>query len=190
MNPVDPSASSHLEVLGVAVACLVPALPAGWKAASLRGDSFNKWAERVDVTHVGLTERAAAELLDLQDRITDALGSSSAAFNPSQAIADPKPLIDGATRCASLLRTRDRLRPRFRRYSRLGSGLLTAVSVYVLSLLVGGLYYAGHLRDQWVRDAAFGAGGLAVGSAILLFCAYAYYENRLAVAEELAQETV
>lgn len=154
----------------------------------MRGDVFSKWNDRVEVAHAGLTERASIELLRLQERITEALGATDGPFEPTQVIADPRPLIEAASRCAALLKTRDRVRKRFRRYRRLGPVLLAAVTLYVLALIGGTLYYTDRMTNSWLKSSAIGVGAFAVLVAIILFVSYAYYENRLSVAEELAQE--
>jgi hypothetical protein len=184
--PGTAAQPDHLEALGVAVACLLPALPAGWKAASLRGDIFQRWAERVDVARAGLTERAKDELLNLQAEIAHALGGPGGDFSPAEVIADPAPLVDGAKRCADILRARDKLHARFRRHRSLGPMLLGVVGVYVLGWIVATLHYTGV-----VDSTAFGVVGvvvaaIAVLAGVLIFIVYATCESQLARAEELS----
>jgi len=185
---VPPAAAQpdYLETLAVAVACLVPALPAGWKAASLRGDIFQKWAGRVDVAHAGLTERAKDELLDLQAEIANALGGTGGSFSPAEVIADPAPLVAGAKRCADILHARDKLHSRFRRHRRLGSLLLCVVAVYVLGWVVGILHYTEIVHSTWVGVVGLAVLGSAVLAAVIVFIVYAAGESQLARAEELS----
>ncbi len=184
--PTSSSQPDHLEALGVAVACLLPALGAGWRAASLRGDTFNKWSERVDVTHAGLTERAKSELLALQTEIGRVLGGAGGEFSPAEVIADPAPLVAAANRCADVLRARDKLRTRFRRHRRLGPFLLGIVAVYVVGWIVATLHYTDVVHPTAVGVIGVAIGGLAAVAGVTIFVMYAIYEARLARAEELS----
>ncbi|MCW3047310.1 MAG: hypothetical protein JWO74_1594 [Solirubrobacterales bacterium] len=184
--PATAAQPDHLGTLGLAVACLLPALPAGWKAAGLRGDIFQKWAERVDVAHAGLTERAKDELLNLQAEIANALGGPGRSFSPAEVIADPVPLVDGAKRCADILRARDKLHARFRRHRRLGRLLLGVVAVYVLGWIVATLHYSDVVYPTWVGITGIAVAGSAVFAGVLVFIVYATCESQLARAEELS----
>jgi hypothetical protein len=180
---VTDGGSDHLGLLAVAIACLIPALPAGWKAASLRGDIFNKWSERVDLAHAGLTERIKDELLSLQAEIDRALGGAGADL-PAQVVADPGPLVASANRCAELLHTRDRLRGRFRRHRRMGPILIGVVVIYVVGWVLATAHYTDIVRSKWVGITGLAIAGTAIGLAIIVFLAYAYFESKLAIAEE------
>lgn len=184
--PPAPAEPDHLETLAVAVACLLPALPAGWKAAGLRGDTFQKWAGRVDVAHAGLTERAKDELLRLQGEIANTLGSPGGDFSPAEVIADPAPLVDGAKRCADILRARDKLHARFRRHRRLGPLLLGVVALYALGWIVATLHYTDVISQRWVGIVGIAVAGAAVVAGVGIFIVYATCEYQLARAEELA----
>jgi hypothetical protein len=184
--PATASSPDHLEALGVAVACLLPALGAGWRAASLRGDTFNKWSERVDLAHAGLTERAKDELLSLQDEIGRVLGGAGGEFSPAEVIADPAPLVAAANRCADVLRARDNLRTRFRRHRRLGPLLLGIVAVYVIGWTIATLHYTDVVHPTVVGVIGIVIGGVAVLAGIAVFVLYATYEARLSRAEELS----
>lgn len=184
--PTTTTQPDHLQTLGVAVACLLPALPAGWKAAGLRGDIFKKWAERVDVAHAGLTERAKDELLHLQAEIAIALGGTSGSFSPAEILADPAPLVDGANRCADILRARDKLHTRFRRHRRLGPLLLGAVAMYVLGWILATLHFTDVVDPTWFGIAGLAVAGSAALGGILIFVIYATCESQLARAEELS----
>src|SRR5438477_234467 len=94
--------------LGLAVVCLLPALGAGWKASSLRGDIGGRWSERVNLIHAGLQKRAVDELTQLQVAIGKMLGGTAGSFSPVTVWADPGPIVDRANRCAEILRTGDK----------------------------------------------------------------------------------
>lgn len=181
-----PAEPDHLAALGIAVACLLPAIPAGWKAAGLRGDTFNKWSERVEIAHAGLTERAKDELIDLQTDIGTALGGPGLTFSPAEVIADPAPLVAGAKRCADILRARDKLHTRFRRHRRLGPILLGAVGIYIVGWILATLHYTDRVHPQLVGVVGIVVASLAAIAAIMVFIVYAVCESQLARAEELA----
>ena len=184
---MDSSSSDHVGVLVLSVACFVPVLPAAWKAASLRGDIFNKWSERVDVAHAGLSERANAELLELQSQIAESVGGGSeGAFTPAEVWLDPDPFIGRANRCATLLRARDKLRRRFRRHRQLGPTLIPLIVVYVAGWLLATLYFTEVLAERWEKWLGFTLGGVAASGGLIVFGLYAYYESKLTAAEEMA----
>src|SRR5258708_3997575 len=118
--------------LAVSVACLLPALGAGWKASSLRGDIGNRWSDRVNIAHAGLHERAVVELTRLQVAIGEMLGGAVGSFSPIAVWTDPGPIVDRANRCAEILHTRDKLFARLRRHRRNGSFLIPIIVVYVI----------------------------------------------------------
>jgi hypothetical protein len=176
--------------LGVAVACLLPALGAGWKASGLRGDIGSRWNDRVNIAHAGLHERAIAELTQLQIEIGELLGGAVGAFNPATVWADPGPIVKRANRCAQILRTRDRLQARLMRHRHNGSLLMPVVAVYVVGW-IGVTLFTTRLFDwHWtrlhsVKTAGLWACGAAIVAGIIVVGVYAYYESKLAEAEEL-----
>jgi hypothetical protein len=174
----------HVGALGIAVGCLLPALGAGWKAASWRGDVYNKWSDRVDLAHAGLNERATRELVALQEAISEALGP--AGFIPAEVWTDPDPLVKRANRCGRLLRARERLRGRFRRLRQLGPILIPTVVAYILGWLAATLYFTDVVEASWAKWLGYAVGGLAVCVIVAVFCLYAYFESKLTAAEEMA----
>jgi hypothetical protein len=184
---MDSSNSDHLGVLVLSVACFAPVLPAAWKAASLRGDIFNKWSERVDLAHAGLNERATSELLELQAQISEIVGGTGeGAFTPAEVWLDPDPFIDRANRCATLLRARDKLRGRFRRHRQLGPTMIPLIVVYVAGWLLATLFFTEVIHHPWEKILGFVLGGVAAAGALIVFALYAYYEAKLTAAEEMA----
>jgi hypothetical protein len=172
-------------VLAVAVPCLLLVLPAAWKAASLRGDIFNKWSERVDLAHAGLHDRAITELLGLQDDISEALGGATG-FTPAEVWIDPDPLVRRANQCAELLHARDKLHGRFLRHRQLGPVLIPGVVAYVVGWLAATLYFTDVIKGLWAMVLGFVLGGLAIVTGVVVFGLYAYFESKLTAAEEMA----
>src|SRR6266567_4507188 len=179
MEPADPD---QFKILTFAVVILLPALPVAWKAAGWRGDTFKKWSDRVDIAHAGLNERASAELVALQDDISDMLAGGL----PGEVSADPDPIVLRANRCAVLLRARDRLRGRFEKYRRLTYLLVPAVVSYFVGWLAGTLYFTEVMHKSWVKLTSFVVGGLAIVTTLCIYVLYAYFESKLTKAEEMA----
>ena len=175
--------AGQTENLLVAVACLVPALPAGWKASSLRGDIGARWTERVDISHARLHQRAVSELQALQQEIGDVLGVSAI---PGEVVVDPGPILDRVRGCAEILRVRDRVRARLRRHRRNGSFLLPIVVVYVIGWAAVTIYVTKAVSWHWLKEGGIGVCAAAIIAAIIVFAIYTYYESRLTAAEELA----
>src|SRR5438874_9036827 len=175
---MESGSSDHLGILALAVVCLLPALGAAWKAASWRGDIFNKWSSRVDFAHAGLNERANAELVALQEALTDALGARGE-FDPDSVAADPDPLVEHANRCAKLLKARDKVRGRFRRLRQLGPVLIPTVAAYLLGWGAATLYFTDVVERSWLKLVGFIVGGIAIAVAVAVFCLYAYFEAKL-----------
>ena len=179
------SNGERLAILGIAIGCLLPALPMLWKAASWRGDAFRKWSERVDLAHAGLNERATSELFALQGEIGDALGGATG-FTPAEVWTDPDPLVARANRCAAFLRARDRLRGRLSRHLRLGTVLIPTLVAYILGWVAATLYFTEVLHEFWAKVAGLVLGGAALAVATGIFALYAYFEAKLTAAEEMA----
>jgi hypothetical protein len=183
MAASDPD---YVGVIPIAVACLLPAIIAGWKAASWRGDVFNKWSDRVTVTHAGLNERATRELIELQDEVSAALAGDPDQFSPAQLSVDPDPLVAHANLCARLLVARDRLRPRFRRYRLLGRILIPIIVLYVAGVILATLHFVEVLDGSWAKWVGLVTVAAAVIAGVMVFGLYAHYESRLTAAEEMA----
>lgn len=179
------TADQRIAALGVCVALLLPAFPALWKAAQLRGDTIARWRDRVDVAYSGLTERAVEALLDLQAQANQLLGSSGP-FDPLLAVVDPEPLAAQATRFNKLLRARGLLRSRYNKQLRLvglGSYLIGA---YAVGLVVVAAYYGDVDQVNWTMWGGIAVAGAALVAGAVLLSFYTYIENRLTGAEIMA----
>jgi hypothetical protein len=175
----------RIAVLAVCVALLLPAFPALWKAAQLRGDTIGRWRARVDIAHSGLTERAIEALRDLQAQANQLLGGMDT-FDPLLAMADPGPLATQATRFNKLLRARGLLRRRYDRQVRLVGFGCYLVAAYALGLVVICLYVGGAEHACWTLWAGVALAGAAFIAGGLLLGIYAYIENKLTGAEIMA----
>ena len=182
MNP-----SERVAILGFAAAFLLPAIGALWKAASLRADMFEKWNVRVSLAHNGLSEKAARELLRIQELLSEFL-SPDAPFVPDRIIEDPSRLRAPITKFEELLSAREQVRPRFRRLCNLGPILLFVMPTFMVGDVLTALYHADVLRSRWVAV----IGTVSVVGAVLaltaVIAAYAYLQQRLSTAEILSAE--
>jgi len=181
MNSTGPD---QLTVLTFAIVLLLPAVGVAWKAASWRGDTFNRWSDRVDVAHAGLNERVKAELLALQDEIVDVLVGAAV---PAEIWIDTDPLVAGVNRCAAMLHARDRVRGRFLRYRKLGPFLIPTAAAYILGWLAATLYFTEVVHESGMKLAGFIVGAAAIVTAVTIFGCRVYFESKLTEAEELSK---
>ncbi len=178
----------RIAAIGVSVGLLLPAFPALWKAAGLRGDTNRTWGSRIDLTYAGLTERAIETLRELQAQANQLLGDMSD-FDPALAVVDPDPLAEQATRFNRLLKVRRRLRSRFQRQLRLMSLTVYLVGGYAGGVIVAGTYYVGIQNVHWTGCAGIALACSSLAAGALLLIQYAYLENRLSAAEIMAAPT-
>lgn len=179
------TADQRIAALGVCAVFLLPAFPALWKAAQLRGDTIARWRDRVGVAYSGLTERAVEALRDLQAQADQLLGDMGT-FDPLLAVADPEPLAALATQFNKLLRARGLLRRRYSRQLRLVSLGSYLVAAYVAGVLAVGAYYADGGHEYWTMWAGIGLAGAALVAGGSLLGFYTYIEYRLTGAEIMA----
>lgn len=175
----------RIAALAVCAALLLPAFPALWKAAQLRGDTITRWRDRVDVAYSGLTERAIEALRDLQAEADQILGDMGT-FDPLLAVADPGPLAAQAMRFNKLLRARGLLRRRYNRQLRLVSLGSYLVAAYAVGLIVVGAYLADTEQVHWTLWAGVALAGAALVAGGVLLGFYTYVENGLSGAEIMA----
>jgi len=175
----------RMAALAVCAVFLLPAFPALWKAAQLRGDTITRWRDRVDVAYSGLTERAVEALRHLQAQANQLLGDMDT-FDPLLAVADPEPLAAQATRFNKLLRARAMLRRRYNRQLRLVGLGSFLVAAYAVGLIVVGAYLADGEHVDWTFWAGVALAGAALVAGGLLLGFYTYIENKLAGAEVMA----
>jgi hypothetical protein len=176
----------RVAVLGLGAACIVPALGLLWKSASLRGDEFEKWADRVDVAYAGLSERAIQHLRDLQKATDDLLGDPAVGFVPDLAVVDPGPLAKLTGKFERALVARRRLRWRFNSVMSLCAVAPVLVLVYVVGATAALTYYVEWHRVRWIGIAGLITAGAAIVAGTLLVVSYAYLDSRLTTAEIMA----
>jgi len=179
------TADQRLTALSLCAVFLLPALPALWKAAQLRGDTVKRWRDDVGVAYSGLTERAVETLRDLQAQADQLLGDMDT-FDPLLAVADPEPLAALATQFNKLLRARGLLRRRYSRQLRLVSLCTYLVAAYVVGLAAVAVYYADGGHGYWTMWVGIGLACAALLAGGLLLGFYTYIENKLTGAEIMA----
>jgi hypothetical protein len=179
----------RIAAIGVSVGLLLPAFPALWKAAGLRGDTNNTWAARVDLTYAGLTERAIEVLRELQAQADQLLGDMSD-FDPALVVVDPAPLAGQAGRFSRLLRVRKCLRSRFQRQLFLMSLTVYLVGGYAIGIILAGSYYCNLQSAYWTGWAGIALSGVSLALGAILLVQYTYLEAKLSGAEIMAAPTI
>jgi hypothetical protein len=175
----------RIAAIGVSVGLLLPAFPALWKAAGLRGEINKNWASRVELTYAGLAECAIEALRELQAQANQLLGDMGD-FDPSLAVADPAPLAALAMRFNRLLCVRKRIHSRLRRQLRLMILPVYLVGAYAAGVIMAGAYYVGIENVRWTGWAGIALASVALVGGGLVLIGYAYLENRLTTAEIMA----
>lgn len=180
--------SEQAAAVGVAAALLLPAIPGLWRAASMRGDLFQKWKDRVDLAYNGLSEQAAAELIRIQEITTRLVVSAGEPFDPIRIVQDPSELRDPMMHFLRLLRIRGQLRNRLRSLLFIGPILLVVLPLYALGIVTGALYVAHLVMIKMLFTIGLAATGSALVLLLFLLVAYALLQHRLSSAEILATE--
>jgi hypothetical protein len=176
-------------LLGISVTLLLAGVGALWKAATFRGDMYERWKARVDVTIAGLSERAKSQLFTLQEKITDLLGGSGEAeFDPLMVVVDPSELSEPVSQFQHLIAVRDKLELRFGRLLKLGRVFIAASGLYIIGLVATTTYVVEFTRNRWIG--LVGGAFLLVGvlGLVLGAIAFVYFQQRLSSAEILSEE--
>jgi hypothetical protein len=184
---VDESTSYAFYALVVAL--LVPGGAALWKASSLRGDIFDTWNDRVDVTFAALSERAVNELLALQKEINDLLVESGLdEFDPLKVLVDPAMLSGHVDKYQQLMAARSKLKQRFRHLCRLGPIAIAVISTYLVGVIVATIHFGGLFARWWVSRIGVSLAVAAIIAGVVVMVDYAHLQQRLSLAEMLAEE--
>jgi hypothetical protein len=128
--------ATRYALYALVVALLAPGVVGLLKAASFRGDIFDKWNDRVDVTLAGLSERAVTELLVLQRDINTVLGGTAEGeFDPLKVVVDPSMLSGHVDKYQHCIGVRNKLRKQFAHLLKLGP---ISISCFVISVVMAG----------------------------------------------------
>lgn len=174
-----------LQVLSLGLVLLLAVLAAVWRMASLRGETFDKWRQRVALAEAGLSERAAEELRHMQIEISRLVGTE-AQFDPSRVVADPGDLLAGVLRLKRLIEKRDRVQHRFRLLLLLGPIFFWTLLTLAVGIVLTIIYHGGLASNSLLGDV--GIAICAVSGAIVVICfgVYAYLQQFLSGAEILS----
>lgn len=171
----------------VIVALLAPGGAALWKTASLRGDIFENWNDRVDVTFAGLSERAGRELLTLQQEINELLvAGADGDFDPVKLVVDPSVLSARVNRFQHLIVVRSKLRRRFRRLLGLGPIMVTIAIIYLIGVLLETAYLIELVHILWVSRTGIILAFASLVAGTIATADYIYLQQRLSSAEILS----
>src|SRR6266511_167607 len=98
---------------------------------------YQAWKVRVDLTVAGLSERAASNLITLQQKITKLLGSNyEGEFNPLSVVVDPSELSEPVGQFQHIIEVRDRLDRRFKGLLKLGRIFISAGTLFIAGLVM------------------------------------------------------
>ena len=171
-----------LEVLSLGLVLLLAVLAGVWRTASLRGDTFDKWRQRVELAEAGLSEIAAEELRHLQIEINFLLGAETQ-FSPSQVVADPGKLLASVLRLKRLIETRNRLQSRFTVLLWLGPFFFWTLLTLAVGLVLTFTHHGGVASNPFLGDV--GTVICVVSGTIVVTCfgVYVYLQQFLSSAE-------
>lgn len=178
------SAGDQAQVIGVGVAGLL-AFGAGlWRAASLRGDMNARWRMRVQLATAALDEKTIRQLEAVRAEVDRVLPEGE--FDPTGVIADPAPLSGLAESAVDLHRASLRMNSSLERLVAIGR----VAVVGLVGMLVGTAGATAHYAELWnwapLRALSLAILGLSALLLIGVASGYAYLQDRLASAEELA----
>jgi hypothetical protein len=176
----------QLTVIGIGVGSLLVIGPAIFKAANLRGDTNNKWRDRVDLAVVALDEKIVGELGELRDETDSVLSPANVPFDPAQAIVDPSPLSERVARTAKYYAARVRMKTDLNRAHRLGRVFVVSLSMLAFAVVLLTLFFADLIDWNPMKWAGVVIGGLGLVALIAATVVYVVCVDRLSSAEILA----
>ena len=189
------SEDARYALLAFSTALLIPGVTGLWKAGSLRGDTNEKWRDRVDLAIAALSERAVAQLRILRRSINDVLGPEfqgvEEKFDPLTVVVDPSKFSEPVGKFQHCIQVRNKLRRRFRALLRLGTALIISTGLYLLGLITSTLYFGKFTKytdNRWIGvtgSVLFLLGVLGMASVLVV---YIYLQQRLSSAEILSEE--
>lgn len=178
-----------IEVLSIGLVLLLAVLGAVWRMASLRGDTFDKWRQRVELAEVGLSERAVEELRRMQIEISLLLGTDGR-FDPSRVVADPGDLLVGVLRLKSLIEIREQLRSRFRLLLRLGPIFLWTLLSMGVGILLTFTYYGDIASSPVLGNIGIALSAVSGVIVVICFGVYVYLQQSLSKAEIISENGI
>jgi hypothetical protein len=158
-----------------------------WKAATLRGDTREKWAPRVADAEAGMADRATTEAISMQREIAEVIGSSPGAL-PRLATFDAAPLAKRAAEFQKTLTVGSRVPSDFRWLLRLGPLAILIAVAFLLGLAAVFVDNSELLTSAVLRVGGLIVGMTAVGLGVLLVAGYVVLNQRLSGAEIRAGE--
>lgn len=155
-----------------------------FRAASFTGDMNHRWARRVALSVAVLVEKTISGLEELRAHTNEILPQG--AFNPTEAIANPAPLVSDAQACTQTYQASLRMGSDFRRLLRLGPTFVAALIGSGIGIAALTLHYAELLNWSWLHAVGFAVLGLAAVVLLVAGAVYIFLQDRLSRAEILA----
>ena len=174
-----------IDILSLGAVILLADLGVLLKVASLRGDIYSKWQQRVFLAEAGLSEKAAEELRHLKVQI-DRIVGTRAQFDPTRVVTEPADLLANVLRFKRLIETRERLQGQFRQLRNLGPVLVFTSLAFAVGIVLMFAHYGELTSNTFVRDA--GTVLCVIFGAVAVVCCgiYIYLQHCLSGAEILS----
>lgn len=177
--------NSQLTIIGVGVTCALPAIPAVWKAATLRGATNDSLRSRVYQARAGLSEAAGRCLRQVQEEIDGTLGKPNEEFDPDTVVADPGALVGITQEFENFIRVRDKLEARFGALLFICKWAFVPALVYAVGVLLVTWAFASETEESLYRVGSLSVAGAGIVTGIVILVAYTYLHQRIATAEIL-----
>jgi hypothetical protein len=178
---------SRVAILGLGVAFALPAAAGIWRAATLRSDTFDKLADRVDIAYSGLSELALQRLRDVQGKTDEHLGEVDSNFDPSLAVADPGELVGLTRQFEAAVTVRDKLGFRFDTLLYICKWAWVPALVYLIGVAATTGLQASDTNSHLWRAVAITVGSIGATMCTVVVVMYIYLHAKIASAEILGR---
>lgn len=179
-----------IEVVAVFVGLVLTQGAAIWQLGSLKADLVRDLSQTVEITHAGLDDRAASQLIRVQAQIGSVIPQPGEAFDPLKSVFDPNQLLIPVNKYRDVLQAKKKLRSRFQRLLRIGPRMIAALVPSVVFTGASGLYYTGFNRARGIGQWSLALAGVCVIVCVVMLAQYVFLRDRLARAGILASEVL
>jgi hypothetical protein len=178
------TSGEQIGAIGTGAGVLIVVVGAIVRAATMRGETHNRWQRRVQYSDSALEQREIGELKALRGELEEVLppGEDPVALSTF----DPTPLAERTSHVAKLHASRTRMARAFDVVRRLGHVFTLLLSVFAVATVLLTLYYGELATASWLRVAGLILGGLSVAGLTIAGLAYIILHKRLADAQILS----
>jgi hypothetical protein len=148
------------------------------RAATMRGETHNKWQRRVQFSDSALEQREIEQLKALRDELEQVLppGEDPVALSTF----NPTPLAGRTSQVAKLHVSRTRMGAALDKLRWLGTVFTVLLSLLAVAIVLLTLHYGELISASWLRHAGLIVGGATVACLIIAGVAYIVLHKRLA----------